>query len=439
MLAFDTLYYGYTGMTVIYWSCVLLFGTPLAQPTLHRVTRYAVTACNLSTLKQVTLHLLWWRPLFGCLLFLDDFLLGSFYRTQRIVQPLFVISGARSGSTTLGHLLDCDDKLCGPTLVFSIFPFLTVALLWSATVGKFVTPEQIEGRLNKQMLNEEMLVRHEAHPITKPDTYDMALFARQWVGMIALPSSVGPNQQTGPSKGLPIEGNTWQWQLTKAERVRAVGLIDETCRKWLWLCGADKKEQHLLLKGHMVDMVPALKQRYPDASFVTVMREPLSMATSMVPFAGATPGYAGPEAAVAWPWFNFMFVEYFNEYCKQELALVKRGDMMGVPFKQLISDPASVMQSVKQWSATQWGAVVVNYSGSKHEAQLLHHQSRSDVVQEKAWRKSLKSKYPSQKVEKLMELAAETSTRMGLPSLDEDSAFKEYRNHMQALEKTCYH
>ena len=134
-----------------------------------------------------------------------------------------------------------------------------------------------------------------------------------------------------------------------------------------------------------------------------------------------------------------MFVDYFNKYCKQELALVNRGGMTGVPFKQLISDPASVMQSVKQWSATQWGAVVVNYSGSKHEAQLLHHQSRSDVVQEKAWRKSLKSKYPSQKVEKLMELAAETSTRMGLPSLDEDSAFKEYRNHMQALEKTCYH
>lgn len=426
----NTLYYGYIGMTSLYWGCVLIFGTPLAQPTITRVYLHTLAALDNSNgnnswkteLKEVAVHLLWWRPLFGCFLFLDQLLLSYFYLAQKIVQPLFVISGARSGSTTLGHQLDCDDQLCGPPAIFALFPFLSVGMLWSATIGRFVTAEHLDWMLT-QNAPEELLVRHELHPM-KPDTYDVALFNRQWCGM------------GGFTTGQHLR-STWQWQLTKDERERTVGMIDEVCKKWLYFCAADQKQQHLVLKGHMIDMVPALKLKYPDAAFVTVMRDPLAMAASMVPFAGSGRSYTRSLAAVDCPWFNHMAVEYYIEYCKQELLLIRHGDLLGVPFQQLITDSSSVMQNVKEWSAHKWGRPVVEYRGSKHEEQLKQHQNRSDVIKEKAWRKSLKSKYPSQKVERMLTLAAEASSEQKSLPLLETSSFEDYRNHMQKLEKKC--
>ena len=92
-------------------------------------------------------HLLLWRAFFGNFLFLDRLLLERFYGKQRIKQPVFLVSPARSGSTTTGQLLDADPTLCGPAQFFCVFRYLSVWMFLEATVGRFVSAEFIEAKL----------------------------------------------------------------------------------------------------------------------------------------------------------------------------------------------------------------------------------------------------------------------------------------------------
>ena len=78
---------------------------------------------------------------------MDNILLG--WKHQKIKKPLFVMSGARSGSTTLGHLLEEDTSLCGPPILFCVFPFLSLWILVEATLGWFITTSRNTEKVRK--------------------------------------------------------------------------------------------------------------------------------------------------------------------------------------------------------------------------------------------------------------------------------------------------
>ena len=108
--------------------------------------------------------------------------------------------------------------------------------------------------------------------------------------------------------------------------------------------------------------------------------------------------------------------------------------MLGIPFLKLIKHPASAMQMTNQWSASQWGTEPVKYEGSAHEAAVHRAEQQPEYKAEKAWRKSKKELYPSQSVQRMLQLAEEHATSTGLPKIDPDVAFKEYRQHISALQ-----
>ena len=234
---FTALLNAYLSLQAAYYVGCALCGTPTCQPTLYRVYQCTLTALvgssthvsegpywqfRLKHLWETIIHLLWWRPLFGCLLFMDDILLG--WKQQKIKKPLFVMSGARSGSTTLGHLLEEDTSLCGPPMLFCVFPFLTLWILLDATLRRFISKRQFENFLTSIGAGEEMQVRHEFHPM-KPDTYDVPMASRQWWGLIMLHCAL-------PHPDI-YDNSLWFHDLPKNEQERALDMIDQTGKKWL--------------------------------------------------------------------------------------------------------------------------------------------------------------------------------------------------------------
>ena len=89
-----------------------------------------------------------------------------------------------------------------------------------------------------------------------------------------------------------------------------------------------------------------------------------------------------------------------------------------------------MVQITNQWSASQWGTEPVKYEGSAHEAAVHRAEQLPMNKAEKAWRKSKKALYPSQSVQRMLQLAEEYATSSGLPKIDPDVAFKEYRQHI---------
>merc|ERR1712005_6214 len=117
-------------------------GTPIGQPLLRVVLadlyitvtgelkprgpefdHLPESSRRLKALSSKLRHLFFWRAFFGNIEFLDRILFERYYSKQKIKQPLYVVSPARSGSTTMGHILDADPSLTGPAMYFLIFPY----------------------------------------------------------------------------------------------------------------------------------------------------------------------------------------------------------------------------------------------------------------------------------------------------------------------------
>eukprot|EP00656_Telonema_subtile_P021447 TRINITY_DN2248_c0_g1_i5.p1 TRINITY_DN2248_c0_g1~~TRINITY_DN2248_c0_g1_i5.p1 ORF type:complete len:447 (+),score=119.24 TRINITY_DN2248_c0_g1_i5:230-1570(+) len=431
----------FVSLHTIYWSCCLLFGTPLAQPTLRTVWQQTFLAIRgesqyigaenwaryrRSVLFGIASHLIVWRPVFGVLLFTDQVLLSTRYMGQQIRKPMFVVSASRSGSTNLGHLLDYDPSLCGPPALFNVLPFLSVWMVLNSTLGRFISGERLN-RFLKGLAPEEMKVRHEMNPM-KPDTLDGTFAFRQWWSDVYCSIMF-----THPVNKDKDTGRVFYWQLDTNEQDRAIGLLDELAKKWLWWCDADANQQHLLIKSHTVCMVPALQAKYPDAAFVTVLRDPIQMVSSIVPFANDEERWG--VSSVDWDWYNLSALKFYKQYCDQEVALVQGEHpvMLGVAFMTMVTDTGATVQAINNWTAAKWGQKPVLYKGSEHEAAVVQAEQQPECVADKAWRKKMKSKYPNQPVATLLKLAAAGAQRLGVEQFDEEVAFSEHRKHTASL------
>merc|ERR1711871_559520 len=103
--------------------------------------------------------------------------------------------------------------------------------------------------------------------------------------------------------------------------------------------------------------------------------------------------------------------------------------MLVVSFKELITDAPAVMEKVYAYRAAVWEAPVDHYKGSAHESALEAAERHPEVVEEKAWRKSLKSTYPSMKHEQLVAML-EAAVEEGCTRIDLKEDFARYRTQV---------
>ena len=211
-------------------------------------------------------------PLVGIFWFIDE-LLFSKYHIITITEPVFFISGLRTGSTQLAHYLE-DDKtnFISPTSLELIFPFI-----WC---WKFVVPVLKTTGIIK------MHPKADGHPqkeFDKRHTTDMQrtdtseIFAAMW-------------HFNAVSWFLGVDFMKWGFSFAKYINKPIdnqfcssfVQYNDLIMKKVLYHRGIPA--QRMLVKSHFLMVANELAQRYKGAKFFTVVREPLDQFRSAINF-----------------------------------------------------------------------------------------------------------------------------------------------------------
>lgn len=254
-------------------------------------------------------------PIWGLAWLLDELLYGAALRDTPVVAPLIEISAARSGSTQLARYLELDPHLAAPSLLQFTFPYLWMWRLAPHTLGRVLTPEKVRHKI-EAMLPEEFLQRHEGDPF-QTDTFDGALYLAH---LNHLSPFLGPEvlaDDFGFARLAPHNRALWEEDF--------VEMFDRIGRKTLLAAGPgpDGGPRRLFVKGHFLCAGDALERRYPNACFLTMVREPAARLQSAVNYLRANP-VDSTLAAVPWPWLGQGLARTETDYCEIEMAWFTR-------------------------------------------------------------------------------------------------------------------
>jgi hypothetical protein len=271
-------------------------------PGLSAASRAALGLAVLRNLATVP-----WR---GLAWYLDDLLYGRKLRDTAIVAPLFEISAARSGSTQLARYLEADPHICAPSVLQAFFPYLWLWRLAPRTLGRLFPPERVR-RLFAASLPAAYVQRHELDPYAT-DTFEVVFLALQ-LAVVAM--NVGPRiARTDLSTGrvLPEGRELWEGDFLR--------YFDAVARKTVLHRGEGRR---LMIKGHFLMVASALERRYPDARFLTVLRDPEKRIQSVVNFLRCHPTEP-PCPPTPWPWLVELALAVEPEYCDVEMEWFQR-------------------------------------------------------------------------------------------------------------------
>merc|ERR1712070_1208492 len=101
-----------------------------------------------------------------------------------------------------------------------------------------------------------------------------------------------------------------------------------------------------------------------------------------------------------------LIAEHYKFYTDKEMELCTGKDplMLAVPFKQMITEPADVMEKIYSHRCKVWGTPPEQYKGSKHEEMVGIEAKDPQLLEEKAWRKGMKKTYPTMKKDEIVAL-----------------------------------
>lgn len=276
-------------------------------------------------------------PCWGCAWYLDEVIFGRRLRAQAIRQPLFLMSAARSGSTQLAHYLESDPALVAPVMLQVVFPYLWLWHLVVPTIGRVVRPEWLEARFN-EAIPLEMKQRHEGHPL-RTDTFEV-LWLLNTSHVIA--SRISPRVLSDEivfMGSAPHNRSLWDHTL--------VHFVDRIGRKTLLFSGGSAHAQRLFIKGHFLEARDALARHFPDAHFLTTVRDPLRRIESAINHLHAN-AIEEPLGAVPWRWIVPALLQAEAAYCEteQEWFCAAPDRRTVVRFRDYVDDLPGTMKRV---------------------------------------------------------------------------------------------
>lgn len=319
------------GLTLPLWPLyglgVLVWGRPPNVPRMTQVARYLRLIVTvrppppglpvrvrlrllLAVLRKVAVV-----PVWGSAWLLDELLYGRALARTPLVAPLIEISAARSGSTQLARYLEQDPQLAAPSFLQSVFPYLWLWRLAPHTLGRFIDRETVRHKLESSM-PPEFVQRHEGDPFLT-DTFDVALYIAH---LNHLAPMLGPDvlaEDFGFAGPAPHNRRLWEHDFVR--------LLDRIGRKTLLYAGPgpDGRPRRFFVKGHFLAAAEALARRFPDARFVTMIREPAKRLQSGINFLRANPMDA-TIGQVPWAWLAAGLLRSEITYCEQEQAWFTR-------------------------------------------------------------------------------------------------------------------
>ena len=300
----------------------LIFGRPpkLVRPSqTWRFLRY--TMCpnlSLSSRIDLTLTILLHTatsPVSGFCWLLDEILYGRQLNSLSITQPLFVLSAYRSASTEMARTLANDKRLfIAPTAIMCAFPYLWVWKLILWIIGddySGLTIEEANGYLNKNF-TKESLERHDNNHF-EIDTFDGYFLSSHLNG---LAYQLGPEVVVRELHTAAfIEENRSLFEEC------FVDFVDRIARKTMLFHGLTSQtsdDRMFLLKGHFLQSANVLQRKYPDARFLTVLRDPMDRLKSGINHM-AVNATLWQGKAPRWDWLAKAYQQIEVEYCVREM------------------------------------------------------------------------------------------------------------------------
>ncbi|MEL6814514.1 MAG: sulfotransferase, partial [Cyanobacteria bacterium J06598_3] len=244
------------------------------------------------------------------------------------------------GSTQMTRYLEADPAVTAPNLLQCMFPYLWLWKLAPKTIGRILAPQKVRA-LGESLMLPELLERHEFDPF-KADTFDGALFSSH---LNPLAIYMGPNTAAtefnfaafSPQDHGQIERDSMQ-------------LIDRIGRKQLLFVGGKTtaKKPRLFLKGHFLCAASALENQYPDAVFLTLIRDPAQRIQSGINYLRVNPSdpAMGPPY---WAWLCAWLLKTESDYCRIEQAWYSQpggARRCVVRFADFVSDLEGTMEQV---------------------------------------------------------------------------------------------
>ena len=336
----------------LYWLGALVWGSPPNVPKLWQVRRYLHLTWTISPpspglpfgrrclLTITILHKVALAPVLGIAWFLDELFFGRVLGSTTIVAPLIEISAARSGSTQLARYLEDDRRLATPNLLQIFFPFLWLWKLAPFTIGRIVSKDAFH-RWLEQQLPQEFLERHEGDPF-RTDTFDLALYTNHFN---SLAFHLGPDmvvEDFGFARIAPHNRTLWE--------VEFIQLLDRIARKTLVYSGndIDGERRRFFVKGHFLCAADALACKYPDASFICMIREPAARLQSAINYMKVNP-HDSALGPIPWGWLTDALTRTETEYCEVEQEWFSRKDgtkRIVIRFADFVADLQATMLGV---------------------------------------------------------------------------------------------
>ena len=255
-------------------------------------------------------------PVSGFCWLLDEILYSKQLNTTIITKPLFVLSAYRSASTSVARTLATDTShFIAPTAIMCAFPYLWLWKLVTYIVGDGITKEEANTKLNSKF-TKESLERHDNNHFAI-DTFDGYFLGSHLNG---LAYHLGPDVMVKELNNALFE----EYNRNLFEK-KFIEHVDRIARKTLLFNGvvpSQVDERCFLLKGHFLQSANALQRKYPDARFLTVLRDPLDRIQSGVNHmaVNATLWQGKP---VRWDWLAEAYQQIEVSYCEREMEWYK--------------------------------------------------------------------------------------------------------------------
>lgn len=295
----------------------------------NRVIAFLIVLCNL--IKAPTNGLFW---------FLDELLYPGYHKVN-IREPIFFITATRSGSTLLANYLEDDENnFIAPTSGEGLFPFI-----W---VWKFIVPVLKRVAVNKRHAVRNKMFGSEArkrHNFSLENTETWDVIAGTW-HFTYLSWYMGTDFMKW---GFPFASLT---EPTDSHYVKSFcEFTDSIMKKVVYHRGIPS--QHVLVKGHFLIAANDLQQRYPNAKFFTIVREPLSRFQSSINFMMTISADGPPNrdyllSPVSWKVVSEFVIHTQIPYCEQEILFYDKSNnnKLAIPFMMYVNKLSKTIQAI---------------------------------------------------------------------------------------------
>lgn len=282
-------------------------------------------------------------PIRGACWFLDELLYPAYHKVN-MEEPVFFITGPRSGSSQLCKYLEKDEEsFVIPTVVEGFAPYIWAWKLVIPIFTRLGINMERYGELN--ILGTEAKKRHNFNIFTS-DTWD-TIFGGLHLNQVILYLGVSFMKWGYPFARLkqPIDEDLYINNF--------ITYTDCVLKKVMYHRGTPAKRA--LVKGHFLLAAQALEEKYPKAKFFVVVRYPTERICSFINLVKVLcvdgPGFMLLKPGLfppSWRVIRDYAIATQIPYCEQEMSFYKQnqGNKLVIPFTLYMNNLSATLQSI---------------------------------------------------------------------------------------------